>query len=128
MPGSIDAVEVFRMHRQHPVHVAEVDRDAAERRVDAPFEGCPGAEGNDRHAAAGADAHHLLHVLGGLRIDDGVGRLGCDPGRGVSMLLADDARGDQPVAEGGCQLFDARRDLGGVRTSANDLVHGPCSR
>ena len=39
------------------------------------------------------------------------------------MLLAHDARGDQPVAEGGCQLFDGPCDGGGVRASADDLVH-----
>ena len=74
--GLDDAIEVFGVDGEHPVHVPEVDRDAAEGRVDAALEGGPGAEGNDRHATAGADAHDLLHVLGRLRKDDGVGRLG----------------------------------------------------
>ena len=50
--GLDHAVEVLGVHRQHLVHVAEVDRDAAVRRVDVAFERGAGAERDDRHADA----------------------------------------------------------------------------
>ncbi len=74
------------MHRQHLVHVADVDRDAAVRRVDVAFERGAGAERDDRHAMGRADAHDLLHVLGRLRKHHGVRRLVLDPGDGVAVL------------------------------------------
>ena len=87
------------MHLEHAVHVAEVDRHAAERRVDVAFERRAGAERNDRHAVRRADAHDRLHVLGGLRKHHRIGRLVFDPGGGVGVLLAHGLRGDQPIAE-----------------------------
>ena len=45
-----DAVEVLGMHREDAVHVAEIDRDAAGRRVDLAFERAAGAERDHRHA------------------------------------------------------------------------------
>ena len=52
-----------------------VERDAAARRVDMAFERGADAEGDDRHAMLGADAHDLLHLLGRFGPDDAVGRL-----------------------------------------------------
>ena len=54
-----------------------------------PSSDVPVAERNDRHFPASADANDLLNVLGRLRIHDGIGRLTCDPGRGVPVLLSD---------------------------------------
>ena len=50
--GLDDAIEILGVHGQHLVHVAEVDRHAAERRVDVAFQRGAGAEGDDRHACA----------------------------------------------------------------------------
>ena len=87
------------MHREHPVHVADVDRYAAIGRIDVSFERGPGAERNDRHAMRGANPDDVLHLFGGLRKHHRVRRLVRDPGRGVAMLLAHRLRGDEAVAE-----------------------------
>ena len=69
------AVEVFGVDRQHPVHVAEIDGNAAERRVDLAFERGADAERNHRHAMGRADAHDRLHLRGRARKHHRVGRL-----------------------------------------------------
>ena len=98
--GLDHAVEILGVHREHAVHVAEVERDAAPRRVDVAFERGAGAERDDRHAMPRADAHDLLHVLGRLRKHHRVRRLVRDPGDGVAVLLAHRLRrSDEPVAE-----------------------------
>ena len=48
--GLDHAVEILGVHLEHLVHVAEVDRHAALRRVDMAFERGADAERNDRHA------------------------------------------------------------------------------
>ena len=48
----------------------------------------------------GADAHDLLHVLGGLRKHHRVRRLVGDPGERIAVLLAHRLRGDDAIAEG----------------------------
>ena len=93
------AVEVLGVDREHPVHARHVERDAAARRVDMAFERGAGAEGDDRHAMLGADPHDLLHLLGRLGEDHGVGRLRRDVGGGVRVLLADRLAGLEALAE-----------------------------
>ena len=112
--GLDHAVEVLGMDGEHAVHVAKVDRDAAERRVDLALERGAGAERDHRHAMLGADAHELLHVLLPLRKHDGVGRLVGDPGHGVGVLLAHRLRGHQAVAE----RRGERRDRGSTAFGA----------
>jgi hypothetical protein len=104
------AVEVLGVHRDHPVHVAEVDRDAAERRVDVALERGADAERDHRHAMRGAHAHDLLHVLGRLRKHHRVRRLVRDPGGGVGVLLAHRPRGHQPVAKPRGERMHDRHD------------------
>ena len=48
--GLDDAIEVLGVHREHAVHVAEVEADAAAWRVDLAFQRGAGAEGHHRHA------------------------------------------------------------------------------
>jgi len=45
------AIEILRVHRQHAVHVAKIDRHAAIGRIDVAFERGARAEGNDRDAS-----------------------------------------------------------------------------
>ena len=120
--GLDHAVEVLGMHRQHPVHVAEIDRHAAVRRVDLALERRAGAERDHRHAMRGADPHDLLHVGDALRKHHRVRRLVGDPGQRVAVLLAHRLRGDEAVAECLREGADAaaivpwpRRILGAVR-------------
>ena len=96
--GLDDAIEVLGVHREHAVHVAEIEADAAARRIDLAFQRGAGAEGDHRHAVPGAQPHDLLHLFGRLRKHDGVGRLIGDPGGGVAVLLAHRLRRHQPVA------------------------------
>ena len=87
------------MNREHLVHVAQIDRDAAGGRVDLALERGAGAEGDDGHAVLRADPHHVLDVGGILRHHHAVRWLVGEPCRGVAVLLADRLRGDQAVAE-----------------------------
>jgi hypothetical protein len=48
----------------------------------------------------GADPNDVLHVLGALRVDDGVGWLIGNPCNGVAMLLTHRLRRDNAIAEG----------------------------
>ena len=92
-------VEILGVHRQHRLHVAEVDRDAAEGRVDMTLERGAGPKRDHRHAMRRADAHDLLHVGRVLRKHHRVRRLVGDPGGGVAVLLAHRLRGDETIAE-----------------------------
>ncbi len=85
-------------------------RHAARRRVDVAFERGAGAERDDRHLVLRADAHGVLHVLGGLRKHHRVRRLVLDPGEGVAVLLAHRLRGDEAVAELGGERADRGLD------------------
>ena len=97
--GLDDAVEILGVHREHPVHVAEVDRHAAERRVDVALQRRAGAERDDRHAVRRADAHDLLHVLGDCGKTTASGGSLATQVSGVAMLLAHRLRGDEAIAE-----------------------------
>ena len=56
--GLDHAVEVLRVDRQHPVHVAEIDANAAKGRVDLALQRGAAAERDYRQGrGAGADAH-----------------------------------------------------------------------
>ena len=52
--GFDHAVEILSVHGEDAVHVREIERHAAEGRVDLAFERGAGAERNDRHARLGA--------------------------------------------------------------------------
>ena len=79
--GLDHAVEILGIDREHAVHVAQVDADAAARRIDLPLQRGSGAEGDHRHAVRGADAHHVLDVRGLLREHHRVRRLARQPRR-----------------------------------------------
>ena len=63
-----------------------------------PSSEVPAPKGITGTRCRGAQAHDLLHVLGGLRKDHRVRRLVVDPGGGVAVLLAHRLRGDEPIA------------------------------
>ena len=98
------------MHREDAVHLAHVDGDAAERRVDVAFERRAGAEGDDRHAVCGAEPHDLR--TSSVDCGNTTASGGCvgDPGQGVGVLLAHRLRrgeaGAEALAEGGDDGFD----------------------
>ena len=114
--GLDHAVEVLGMDLQHLVHVAQVDADAAGRRVDLPLQRGAGAERDHGNAVSGANPHHVLDIGGFLRHHHGVGRLRRQPGRGMGVLVAHRLRGDQPVAEPRRQRFKVARQRLRFRT------------
>ena len=79
-PGLDRAVEVLGRDPGHPVHLRQVDGDAAAQRRDAAFQRGAGAVGHDRHLVRGADPQHRRHLLGRVREGDRVGRHGRVPG------------------------------------------------
>ena len=104
--GLDHAVEVIGVDFQHLVHVAQIDADAAGRRVDLSLQRGAGAERDHGNAVFGANPHHILDVGGFLRHDHRVRRLRRQPGRGMRVLVAHRLRGDQPVAEPRGERFD----------------------
>ncbi len=114
--GLDHAIEVVGVDFQHLVHVAQIDADAAGRRVDLALQRGAGAERDHGHAVFGADPHHVLDVGGFLRHHHGVGRLRRQPGRGMGVLVAHRLRGDQPVAEPRGERFQRARQRLRLRT------------
>ncbi|MET3238410.1 putative intracellular protease/amidase [Bradyrhizobium japonicum] len=108
--GLDHTVEILGVHREHLVHVAQVDRDAASGRIDLALQRGAGAEGDHWHAVPGADAHHVLDVGGLLRHHHAVGRLVGNPCGGMAVLLADGLRGDEAVAEACGKLLQCARE------------------
>ncbi len=104
--GLDHAVQIVGMDCQHLVHVAQIDADAAGRRVDLPLQRGAGAERDHRDAMLGANPHHVLNIGGFLRHHHRVRRLRGQPGRGMGVLVAHRLRGDQPVAEPRGQRVD----------------------
>ena len=96
------------MNVENPVHVAQVDADAAGRRIDLSLQRGAGSEGDHGNSVFGADPHHVLNVGRFLRHHHRVGRLRRQPGGGMGVLLAHRLRGDQPVAEPRRQRLDRR--------------------
>ena len=86
--GLDHAIKVFGMNFENPVHVAQVDADAAGRRVDLALQRGAGAEGDHGNAVFGADPHHVLDVGGFLRHHHRIGRLRRQPRGGMGVLLA----------------------------------------
>ena len=109
--GLHHAVEIALVDGKHPVHAREVERDAAQGRVDVAFQRRACAEGYDRHAMGARHVDNGAHVLARLRPDHGVRRLVGYPGDGVGMLAADRLAGLQPFAEPLAQDADGGRDV-----------------
>ncbi len=97
--GLDDAVEIFGMHGEQPVHVARVDADAAGGRVHLALQRGAGAVGDHRHLSRGADAHHVLDIRGLLHEHHAVRRLPWQPRRRLRVLVAHRLRGDKAIAE-----------------------------
>ena len=110
------------MNLQHLVHVAQIDADAAGRRVDLALQRGAGAERDHGNAVFGADPHHVLDVGGFLRHHHGIGRLRRQPGGGMGVLLAHRLRGDQPVAEPRRQRLDRRLPAPAAPAASNCLI------
>src|SRR6185295_15697762 len=93
------AIDVGPMHRNDAVHAREVERDAAEGRVDMTFERGSGAERYDRHARRCAELHHLRYFRLGLGEHDSIWGLASEPGECVGVLLAQGLAHRESIAE-----------------------------
>ena len=107
--GLDHAIEILGVDFQHLVHVAQIDADAAGRRVDLALQRGAGAERDHGNAVLGANPHHVLNIGGLLRHHHRIRRLRRQPGRGMGVLVAHRLRGDQPVAEPRGERFDRAR-------------------
>ena len=83
-----DHVEVLGIDLDNTVHAAEIDGNAAVRRIDLALERRPRPERNDGDLVGGADPDDRLHILRAFDEGDSVGQLRRKIGRGVGMLLA----------------------------------------
>src|SRR5262249_17143997 len=104
--GFDHAVEIFGMNGQHPVHIAKIDGNAPERRIDLAFKRRSDAKWNDRQSVGGASAYDCLHIVRGGRNGDRVRWLVRYPGRGVAVLCADRRRNRQTIAQQPRQLCE----------------------
>ena len=130
--GLDHAVEVGLVHGEDAVHARQIERDAAERRVDVAFERGAGAERDHRHAGLGAELHDVGDLGFGLGEQDGVGRLALEPGERVGVLLAQRLAQREAVAEARGQVGRTARALlsavRGCRPSAMTAVMAPSYR
>ena len=122
--GLDHAIEILGMHGQHAGHVAEVDRDAAERRVDVAFQRRAGAERDHRHALRAANAHDVLHVRRALRKHHRIRRLVGQPGERIAVLFAHRLRGDDTIAEFRGERRDGGSDRFRIAAAAHRLSSG----
>ncbi len=97
-------VEVLLVHREHLVHLRQVDRDAAFHREDVPLERGTDAERNHRHAMALANVHYVAHFLGCLYKHDCIGQRVREVGLVLAVVLAHCGRGRDAIAEQRLQL------------------------
>ena len=124
--GLDDAVEVFRVHGEQPVHVARVDTDAAGRRVHLPFQRRAGAH---RRSPALSAGRRCARRPGCLRSPARIRRTsgGCtrQPGRRVRVLVAHRLRGNETVAEARGQRLEraAQRGRVSARQFGGKLSH-----
>ncbi len=109
-PGLDDTIQILRVHGEDSVHVAQVDRNPAERRIDVSLERRAGSERNDRDRVLGADTNDALHVFGGLSKYHRIRRLVVVPCRGVTVLFAHGLRRDEPIAKQRRKLGDRAFD------------------
>ncbi len=115
--GLDHAVEVLLVYGEDAVHARQIERHAAQRRIDVAFERGAGAEGDDRHARLGAKLHRFDHLLRGLGEQHRVRRLRRDPGQRVGVLLAECRAGREAIAEPCCEA----REQGALGLSRGPL-------
>jgi hypothetical protein len=104
--GLHHGVEVRLVHRQHLVHLRQVDADAAFHRQDVALERGADAVGNHRHLVPAADVDDVAHLFGGLGEDHHVRGRVRKVGLVLAVVLAHRGRGGHPLAEQGLQLGD----------------------
>ncbi|MNM77044.1 hypothetical protein D3C81_888860 [compost metagenome] len=103
------------MHRQHAVHLGEVQADAPGHGQQVAFERRTGAVGNQRHAMLVAEAGQFGDFLGGVGEDHGVRGGGRERGFVAAMVGADACRGGKPFAEAGGQCLGQGNGKGTAR-------------
>jgi hypothetical protein len=110
--------QVVGVDRQHPVHAADIDADAALHREQVALERGAHAEGDHRHAVVARQLHRIGHVPCAFGEHHG-SRWRRLEGRFVTAVLGPHRHGRRAlVAEAGLQGVDqcighlAQRDLG----------------
>ena len=118
------------MHGEDAVHARQIERDAAERRIDVTLERGAGAERDHRHAGLGAELHDVGDLGFALGEQDGVGRLALEPGERIGVLLAQRLAHGEAVAEARGKLGEQRALAlrRGRSDSAMTAVMGPSYR
>ena len=119
------AVEVGLVDIEHPVHLREVETDAAVQRRDVALERRAHAERDDRDARRVTCPRDRGHFVVGVRKHDDVGQRGVGEALAMRVLLADRLGGDRAVAVVVAQTPRQRLDGVALRTGA---VRGRCKR
>ena len=73
-PACTTASRSCLVHREHLVHLRQVDRHAALHREDVALERGADAVGDHRHAVAAADVDDVAHFFGRLDEDNSIGQ------------------------------------------------------
>jgi hypothetical protein len=110
------------MHREHRVHLREVDRHAAAGRQNVPLERAADTVGDHRDVVRVAQAGDRRHFVGRQRERDRVGRHRRIGRLVAPVLLAHARAGRHALAE---QSPEAVENRGGQRTAGGlGFVHG----
>src|SRR5262249_33625551 len=97
--GLDDRIEVFSVNAQDPVHLRQVETNAAGKRGDVTFERGPCAECYDRRIVFGAEIDDRGDLLGAASKDDRVRSMRGMIGLVLALLGAERRRGGKAIAE-----------------------------
>src|ERR1700737_2309019 len=98
-PGLNRSIEIFGADAQDPVHLRQVETNAASKGGDLPFERGPCTEGDDRCAVFGAEADNCGDLFGTAGKGDRVRSMRRMIGLVLAMLSADRRRSGEALAE-----------------------------
>src|ERR1700738_3975895 len=87
------SVKIFRVDVKYPVHLRQVDTNAARKRCDVPFERGTGTERDNRRAALGAELDDRGNLGGATSEGDRVRGMRSMIGLVLAMLRANWPRG-----------------------------------
>ena len=126
-PASTVASRSSDADAQDPVHLAQIDRDAAVQRVDVALERGAGAERHDRARRRGADRDDRLDFFGRVRQADDVGSGGGVIRLAMAVMLAHRFGVARAPAQQLLELHDRRLDRrgGGGREITQSITRWP---
>ncbi|SPC14782.1 hypothetical protein CO2235_220015 [Cupriavidus oxalaticus] len=122
--------QVLGLHRQHAVHLRQVQADAAGHGQQVPFQRRAGAVGDQRHAVVVAQARDLGDFVGAVGEHDRIGHRRRERRFIAAMVLAHAGRGGEALAEARREGFaeGGRQGTAFERGGRRGVVHAGLRR